>query len=58
MNEPETWEHYCAACEDYTERLNDWERGFIISIRERLDAGQSLSERQAEVLERIYTKLP
>jgi hypothetical protein len=51
-------EEYCSHCEGFMGRLTDWERGFIESIRERLDGGQGLSEKQAEVLERIYCKLP
>jgi len=51
-------EQMLGACEDFTERLTDWERSFIESIREQFDGGGSLSERQTEVLERIYCKVP
>jgi hypothetical protein len=52
------WDYYCSHCQDFVGRLTDWERDFVESIRERLDSGQELSERQAEKLEQIYCKLP
>lgn len=36
--------------------LTAWEEGFIESIRDQLTAGRELSEKQAEILERIYAK--
>lgn len=36
--------------------LNAWEQLFLDSIEERLDEDWSLSEQQAEVLERIYAE--
>lgn len=36
--------------------LSKWEEDFVLSIRERFDEGRfNLSEKQAEILERIYT---
>lgn len=43
----------------YTEasdKLTSWETDFIESIGGRLAFGSNLSERQAEILERIYTE--
>lgn len=34
--------------------LTKWEQGFCEDISEKLDCGYSLSDRQAEILERIY----
>ncbi len=51
-------EYYCSHCEAHMKRLTKWEQNFIESIRERLDGGQRLSPKQAEVLESIYVKLP
>lgn len=39
-----------------SDKLNDWETGFIASLTMRLDNGMTLSEAQAEKLESIYTK--
>lgn len=36
--------------------LTKWEANFIDSISEWLDSGRNLSERQAEILERIYSE--
>jgi hypothetical protein len=37
--------------------LSTWEEEFVASIRERFDRGWStLTERQAEILERIYAE--
>lgn len=36
--------------------LNDWENSFIDSLFNRLEQGDNLSERQAEILERIYSE--
>ena len=42
------------ACENEARRLSKWEQSFIESIRDQFDRTQSLSERQKEILERIY----
>lgn len=43
-------------CEAREERLSDWERNFIDSLRNQIEAGRVLSERQAETLDRIWEK--
>lgn len=35
--------------------LTDWEESFVESITDQLSAGRMLSDKQAEILERIYT---
>jgi hypothetical protein len=39
------------------DRLTKWERSFVESIGEQLDRGNTLSERQLEVLEKIWVRL-
>ncbi|MGD9749414.1 MAG: hypothetical protein AB7W59_00300 [Acidimicrobiia bacterium] len=36
--------------------LSEWEESFIESIEEQLDRKRTLSERQLEVLEKLYDK--
>lgn len=36
--------------------LTTWEQEFVESLRERVDRGQTLSEKQAAILERIYAE--
>ena len=51
-------EYMLSQCEDCSERLTDWENSFIESVRDQFDRKGSLSERQIEVLETIYCKVP
>lgn len=44
-------------CENREQRLSDWERGFIDSIRRQLEAGNTLTEKQAETLDRIWERV-
>jgi hypothetical protein len=41
-----------------TDRLTEWERQFLESVSDQFTQRGSLSEKQLEVLERIYLKLP
>jgi hypothetical protein len=43
-------------CESREQRLSDWERGFIDSIRRQLESGRALTEKQAEALDSIWEK--
>lgn len=45
-----------ADCEARESRLSEWESEFIQSLRERIDAGRSLTDKQAETLDRIWTR--
>lgn len=49
----------CDDCEKREERLTDWERGFIDSIRNKLcvDNPVPLSEKQTELLDRIWERV-
>lgn len=44
-------------CENRESKLTDWERGFIDSIRNQVDAGRALSEKQAETLDAIWERV-
>ncbi|AEJ01217.1 hypothetical protein Nit79A3_1385 [Nitrosomonas sp. Is79A3] len=44
-------------CEFNESLLNDWECDFIDSIRNQIDEGRNLSERQIEKLEDIWEKV-
>lgn len=46
------------SCLDNPGRLSDWENNFIESISEQLDRVGTISEKQLEVLDRIYQKVP
>lgn len=41
-------------CNEHVDRLTKWEQDFIASLTEQFDAGRTLTERQLEILERIY----
>ncbi len=47
---------FIAACEDHLDALSAWEQSFIESLREQWDRRRSLSERQVEILDRIYSE--
>ncbi len=49
-------EQIIADCVARESRLSDWERGFVDSLGEALASGRTLSERQREILERIWDK--
>lgn len=49
------WEINRAVSEDAFD-LNDWETEFVESIGKQLEAGRALSDKQDEVLERIWRK--
>jgi uncharacterized membrane-anchored protein len=52
----EVLKHWITAVNDEGRRLTAWELQFMESITEQLDGGSSLSEKQEEILERIYTE--
>lgn len=43
-------------CEARSERLTDWEATFIDSLSNQLSKGRGLTERQSEILDRIWDK--
>lgn len=49
------WEHWIQTCYDEGRNLTKWEQGFIEDLKEQFENGRKyLSDRQAEILERIY----
>ena len=38
------------------DKLSEWESGFVDSINQQLDKNRNLSQKQAEILERIYSE--
>lgn len=47
-------EQMVADCEARESRLGEWESEFIQSLRERIDAGRSLTPAQADKLESVW----
>ena len=41
---------------EVSEELTQWETNFVENISDRLDRGSNLTERQAEILEKIYVE--
>lgn len=51
------WSTLVEDCENREQRLSDWERQFIDSIRRQLDAGRPLTTKQADTLSNIWDKI-
>lgn len=52
-------EEYLVAClrdEQNDPKYSDWERNFIASVAKQVDQGRKLSDRQLEIIERIWDK--
>lgn len=47
-------EQMISDCETRESRLSEWEREFVSSLRERVDAGLSLTSKQEETLETVW----
>ena len=57
--DPERLGEVIEACAENTDRLTDWECQFIESVSYQWDRRHWLSEKQREILERIYVeKIP
>lgn len=44
-------------CEKREAKLTAWEHDFIVSIRDQLEAGRRLSEKQADRLDEIWERV-
>lgn len=44
-------------CEAREERLTDWERSFVDSLRRQIEAGRSPSTKQIDTLDNIWEKV-
>jgi hypothetical protein len=52
-------DEYLVAClrdEVNDPKFSDWERGFIASVVRQVSQGRKLSEKQKQILERIWNK--
>jgi len=50
---------YLVAClreEANDSKFSDWERDFIVSVARQVAAGRKLSDKQKEILERLWDK--
>lgn len=43
-------------CETRESRLSEWDCGFLDSIKKQLERGRSLTEKQAETLDKIWER--
>jgi hypothetical protein len=44
-------------CEAREQRLSDWERGFVDSMKARLASGRALTDTQASKLEEVWNRV-
>ena len=52
-------EEYLIAClseEASDSKFTDWERGFIMSLAKQVEQGRRLSDKQKEIIERLWKK--
>jgi hypothetical protein len=56
MSDPAEHAQMCEDCETREQRLSDYERGFVDSIKAQLSAGRTLSKKQADKLEEIWDR--
>ena len=52
--ESDIHKEWVQALKDEGRELTSWEEGFVSSIDDKLDRGVQLSDREIEILERIY----
>ncbi len=43
-------------CEQREDRLSDWERGFVDSLRKQIENGRRPSQKQIETLDNVWEK--
>lgn len=55
-NSPEVLRDWVEQCLEHSHKLSKWELDFVESLSEQLERRGTLSERQQEILERIYTE--
>jgi hypothetical protein len=49
-------ERMLVSLETNNEKLSEWELDFVVSVREQFGIRSNLSDRQCEILERLYDK--
>ena len=52
---PEIHKQWVQRCLEDGKGITAWENDFLVSIEGQLEKGKELSEKQIDVLERIYT---
>ncbi len=52
----ETIQHFISELENPSHPLSKWEEDFLISISDQFDRRGTLSDKQFEILERIYAE--
>ncbi len=55
-NEPATIEHFLESLKNPSRTLTEWEENFIASIEYQYNMKRKLSDKQFEILERIYAE--
>jgi hypothetical protein len=55
-DDPAEWDRWLSVIADTAVNLTTWEEDFIESLQSQRAARRQLSEKQAEILERIYTE--
>lgn len=53
----EKWMRYAIACEEDSRKLDEWQKGFIPSIKALLEEGTTLTLKQSQRLCKIYHKV-
>jgi hypothetical protein len=59
VNKEKSRDEYLIAClrdEVNDPKFSEWERGFITSVARQVSQGRKLSEKQKQILERIWDK--
>lgn len=57
MSNHDEHEQLVTDCESRESKLTAWEHDFITSIRDQIDAGRKLSEKQAARLDEIWERV-
>lgn len=58
MSDSQDWDYWIDKIMDTGVNLSAWETDFIESVQAQRKQGRPLTDKQAEILERIYAKTP
>ena len=56
MSDEQDWDAWIETIQDTGVNLTKWEEEFCESVHERRNSGRCLTQRQVEILERIYAE--
>lgn len=56
MSDESDWDHWLDEIAERGVNLTSWETDFVESIERLRKAGRTLTERQAQILERVWTE--